>query len=426
MTKKTVVIFGLGPHFKGGIANYTTSLAKTFDKIPSIETHLISWTQQYPAVIPRDFVDRSSKTDLLEGSGIKIRYITNYNNPLSWKKTVSAIAGLSPDIVIFQWSIALQGIPLGYIARKLRNYPNIEILFDLHFVLQKEGSFMDSALTRFGVSSAHGYIVHSYKTAEELKQTFPTTSFTLTETGKRAGAERKTVIKLFHPVYDMFTPDPDLDIEAQKQKLDLKKHVFLAFGFIRKYKGVHNTIQAFAKVAKKRDDVSLLIVGESLWDTLDPNKFSTRLKVGLFTILSKIFTKKGEDGLNYRPLDLIDQLNIRQHVKVVNQYVANEDVHKYLQVSDAMMLYYLTATPSGVESMAYNFHLPILATKVGHFPETIKEGHNGYLAEPDNIDSMANAMLKLIEKPVSKAHIAKRAKEFSWKKYALAILATEK
>ena len=83
---------------------------------------------------------------------------------------------------------------------------------------------------------------------------------------------------------------------------------------------------------------------------------------------------------------------------MVNEFIPNEDVHKYFQVSDCVVLYYLTATPSGIESLSYNFRLPILATKVGHFPETVKDGFNGYLAEDRDIESMAAVMEKYIEK----------------------------
>ena len=49
----TVVTFGPGPKFKGGIANYNTSLAKAFDRRGDVKVHIVSWTQQYPAIIPR-------------------------------------------------------------------------------------------------------------------------------------------------------------------------------------------------------------------------------------------------------------------------------------------------------------------------------------------------------------------------------------
>ncbi|MCK7536122.1 MAG: hypothetical protein MZV63_36605 [Marinilabiliales bacterium] len=132
-----------GPEFKGGIANYNTSLAKALDKLDVGEIYIVSWTQQYPAIIPRDFIDRSSKADLLEGTNIKVHYITNYNNPGSWNKTVRLIREIGPKMVIFQWAIAIQGLPLGYIAKRLSKIKGLEVVFDLHFVIQKEGSTID-------------------------------------------------------------------------------------------------------------------------------------------------------------------------------------------------------------------------------------------------------------------------------------------
>jgi len=102
----------------------------------------------------------------------------------------------------------------------------------------------------------------------------------------------------------------------------------------------------------------------------------------------------------------------------VNDFVPNEMVHKYFQVSDNIMLFYLTATPSGIESIAYNFKIPMLATRVGHFTETIKDGYNGYLAEPENIESMTEVMLKSIEQPILRENVAETSKDMSWTNYA--------
>jgi len=52
---KKIVVFGPGPQFKGGIANYNTSLAKALDMVEDVEVHIVSWTQQYPAIIPQRF-----------------------------------------------------------------------------------------------------------------------------------------------------------------------------------------------------------------------------------------------------------------------------------------------------------------------------------------------------------------------------------
>lgn len=416
--KRRVVLFGPGPQFKGGISNYNTSLAKAMDAL-GIEVHIISWTQQYPAIIPRDFIDRSSKSSLIEGTNIQVQYLTNYNNPFSWAKTVKAIKALKPEMVIFQWAIALQGLPMGWMARRLKN-SGIEVIFDLHLVVQKEASSIDKYFTKYGLKTPGTFITHAYKTVEELKETFPNTVYAVNEDGKR-DAKNKTVIKLYHPIYDLYKPDPEFDIVAEKAKMGLKKHVFLYFGFIRKYKGLHQAIEAFEALRKERDDVSFLVVGESFWKTLDANKLSTKIKSKLFGMAKKIVLRNSDNEQEYNALQALDERDIPD-VKVYNEFVPNEEVHRYFQVSDCIILFYLTATPSGVESLSYNFKLPVLATRVGHFPETIQDGFNGYLANDRDIEDMTQCMRRFLENPIPSENVAITASRMSWENYAKTIL----
>lgn len=417
-----IVCFGPGPAFKGGIANYNTSLAKALDAFPDNEVHIVSWTQQYPAIIPRDFIDRASRQDQLAGTRIKVHYVTNYNNPISWIKTIKLIKQLNPDKVVFQWAIALQGLPLGYIAKRLMKWGKTEVLFDIHVLVQKEASVLDRFFTKYCLKYANTFISHALKTATELKETLPQLSYYDSKAGERGTKGQKTILNLFHPVYDMFKPNPNLDVEALKKEWGLRQHAFLFFGFIRKYKGLHNVLPAFAQLAKERDDVSLMVVGESFWATLDKTKLSTRIKNVLFGFAKKMLVQKADNEQDYNPLALIEELGLQNRVFVVNQFVPNEDVHKYFQVADCVVNYYETATPSGVESIAYNFHMPILATKVGHFPETIQDGFNGYLAEPNDINSMADTMRRFLAKPIDRSNVAAKVSAMSWANYAKTIM----
>jgi glycosyltransferase involved in cell wall biosynthesis len=423
--KKKIVLFGPGPYFKGGLANYNISLARAMDALGIWEVHLISWTQQYPALIPRDFADRKTKEDKLAGTQVQVHYITDYNKPSTWRATSDKILEINPECLVIQWSIALQGLPLGFIVSRIRKQSSIEVLFDLHFVIQKEQTFIDRFFTRFALKRAGGFVVHAGKTVDELKELFPAMRFDVNETGIRNPGAGSTsgvmpVIKLFHPVYDMFRPDPDFDTEKEKQRLGLKNHVFLFFGFIRKYKGLHYCIHAFEKLARERDDVSLLIVGESFWKTLDESKWINRFKKSVFNAAKKILAGSKENETDYNPLGMIGE-ELRDKVKVVNDFVPNEEVYRYFQVSDCILLFYEYATPSGVESMAYNFKKPILASRVGHFPETITDGENGYLAADGDEDDMARVMKAFLEKPILSENIEKMAARFSWEIYAKAI-----
>ena len=415
-----VICFGPGPKFKGGISNYNTSLAKALDR-QGAEVHIVSWTQQYPAIIPREFVDKKSKTDLLEGTGIQVKYITNYNNPLSWAATVRYIKDLKPDIVIFQWAIAIQGLPLGYIARKLAKVKGIEVIFDLHFVIQKENSNLDKRFTAYGIRPAQTYIAHAYKTVDELRELYPQRKLAVNETGARS-KDATTVIKLYHPIYDLFKPDPNFDVAAFKQQHQLREHVFLFFGFIRKYKGLHHAIRAFKLAADQRDDISLMICGESFWQTLDNSKWSTKVKNALFGFAKNLFLKKKDDEREYNPLALVEELNLQDRVLIKNEFIANEEVHRYFQAGEAVVLFYEYATPSGVESLSYNFKKPLLATRVGHFPETIDDGFNGYLAEAENVEDMARQFIRFLDKPLDPENVVAKTSEMSWDNYAKAIL----
>ncbi|MCP9235452.1 glycosyltransferase [Lewinella sp. JB7] len=417
----TIICFGPGPKFKGGISNYNTSLAKALDRRGNCEVHIVSWTQQYPAIIPREFVDKTSRVDLLEGTNVKVHYLTNYNNPLTWQETYRRIVELKPDKVIFQWAIAIQGLPMGYIARKLKRHPEIEVVFDLHFVIQKENSSLDRRFTRYGIAPADTFIAHAYKTVDELRELFPDRALSVNEAGTREQGVT-TVIKLYHPVYDLFAPRPDFDVQAFREAHQLREHVFLFFGFIRKYKGLHNVIRSFAELARRRDDVSLIICGESFWDTLKTDKLSTKLKNATFGLAKKLFLNQADDERDYRPLELVDKLGIRDRVMVRNEFVANEEVHQYFQASDAVVLFYEYATPSGVESISYNFQLPAVATRVGHFPETIRDGYNGYLAEPDDIQDMARQLERMIDSPIPRENVRETTKEMSWDNYAAALV----
>ena len=162
------------------MSNYNTSLAKSLNEFDDVTVHVVSWLHQYPSIIPREFKDKVSKLDFLDGSDISIKYLLNYNNPFSWSATAKYIASLNPDQVIIQWSIAIQGLPLGQMIRKLKKLSDCEVILDMHFVIQKERSKIDEVLTKRGIAQADTFIVHALDTYRELQQVYPGREFHLT------------------------------------------------------------------------------------------------------------------------------------------------------------------------------------------------------------------------------------------------------
>ena len=82
-------------------------------------------------------------------------------------------------------------------------------------------------------------------------------------------------------------------------------------------------------------------------------------------------------------------LNIENHVKIINKFVANEDVYKYYLASDVVVLPYRSATQSGILNVAYGFNKPVLVTDVGGLAEFVDDEQTGVIvssAEPQKIE----------------------------------------
>ena len=73
---------------------------------------------------------------------------------------------------------------------------------------------------------------------------------------------------------------------------------------------------------------------------------------------------------------------------------------------------YKSASQSGIVLTSFMFGNPIISTKVGALPETIKDGINGLLVEPDDVKGFAKAMMLLIEDKSLIKHLKEGALSF--------------
>jgi glycosyltransferase involved in cell wall biosynthesis len=58
---------------------------------------------------------------------------------------------------------------------------------------------------------------------------------------------------------------------------------------------------------------------------------------------------------------------------------------------------------------------------VGHFPETIEDGFNGFLADANDTDDMARIMLRFLDEPIDRNNVVKATENMSWANFAAAI-----
>jgi len=117
--------------------------------------------------------------------------------------------------------------------------------------------------------------------------------------------------------------------------------VFLFFGNIRAYKGLEELVEAFLRLQKKHNHITILIAGRGL-------------------------DKEIHDYINEK---VALSKKIIAHIKFIN----DDDVQLFLNASDIMVLPYKSVLTSGVALLALSFMKPIIAPRIGLIPELVDE-----------------------------------------------------
>jgi glycosyltransferase involved in cell wall biosynthesis len=235
-----------------------------------------------------------------------------------------------------------------------------------------EANAVDKFLTRIGLKFASKFLALSGIVEKEVQQY----------------SKGKKVYRSELPVYDCYKQSEEANIKKLKHDLgfDEDSLVLLFFGYVRKYKGLDILIEAFPKILSQNPNARLLIVGE-FYD--DPKEY----------------------------LEIIKKLNIEDKVQVVNQFVPNEEVAKYYQSADVVILPYRSATQSGILNVAYGFYKPVIVTEVGGLAEFVDEGKTGFVVQPNSPDAIAEGIQKFLsvkDKQILLPHINERNRKNSF------------
>ncbi|MCP4653774.1 MAG: glycosyltransferase [Candidatus Omnitrophica bacterium] len=360
-----IVCIGPTAPYKGGISHYNTLLCQSLSKYHDLE--LISWKRRYPAFLyPAEQFDKASKKKISSDA----KFILDCLNPFTWCKACKIIKKKKADLLIFHWVTPFLFPIFYFISIIVKTFLKTKILLICHNVLPHERGFLDKYIAMVFFSTVDYFIVHSKEDLSNLQR-----------------IKSKAKVKLGFANFDIFN-DGKYNTKKTKKKLNLNKNVILFFGFVRKYKGLDYLLKAMPEILDSID-LQLLVVGE-FW----------------------------EDKSYY--VDLINQLNIKNNIKLVDNYVPNEEVGKYFLVSDVVVLPYVSATQSGIIQISFSFNKPVISTRVGGLGDVVLEGKTGYLVEPKNPSAIAKAVIKFyknIDKVDFSKWVEKEKKKFSWDRY---------
>lgn len=359
-----ICVIGPTYPFRGGISHYTSLLCQHLGKRHTV--NLFSFKRLYPDIL------FPGKSQFDKNSLNKIKYNAFYSldslNPISWLSTANSIQKLQPGLVIIQWWTPFFA-PLYYCLCKILKYSSsVKLLFICHNAFPHDSSKLDKILTKLVLGNADTCIVHSREDQDNLKRM----------------TTIKNIRRTFLPTYDIFN-FKKMDKKYAKSILKIDGNVILFFGFVRKYKGLKYLLDAFKEIIKSID-ANLLIAGE-FWD--DKAQYITQ----------------------------IEMLGIGEKVKIVDEYIPNEDVGIYMSCADVMVLPYVSATQSAVIQTAYGFDLPVIATTVGGLPDVVIDGKTGYTVEPENSIDLAGKIIQFFKDNRSdefRNNIKQMKHMFSW------------
>ena len=343
-----IVIVGPVYPYRGGNALYVSHLYEMLCKI--FDVKVINYKLLYPSL----FFPGTTQEDK---SSIKIKQVpsdrvVNSINPLSWIKAANIIKKEQADLVVFDWWNPFFGLCHYTISFLLKKKYKDKILFITENVISHEKRFIDKLLTQIGLKNASKFLVLS-KIVEE--------------TVKYYSGERK-IYKSALPIYDCYQFENNTNTNAIKKDLEFNQDdkVILFFGYVRKYKGLLILIEAIPEVLREYTNSRLLVVGE-FYDS--PNEYYEKIK----------------------------ELNLESHVKIINEFVPNEEVGKYFSVSDVVVLPYKSGTQSGVLNIAYGFNKPVVVTKVGSLPDDVEEEKTGVVIEPGSSKELTKGICKVFD-----------------------------
>lgn len=355
-----ILVIGPAYPWRGGIAHHTGLLVNHLRKHHDVE--VVTFSRQYPSIFfPGTTQYESGSRDPAFQTNQWIDSI----NPVNWIRVGLRIRRSSPSLLIFAFSLPFFAPCYGTIAAIARWGTQTRSLFLCHNIVPHEQRFGDRVLTRFAFAFADFFLVQSTAVERDLLALKPHARYRVTP----------------HPLYEMFGSPID-KTKARNLLAISSERVILFFGYIRPYKGLETLLHAMVWFG----DVLLLVVGEFY-----------------------------DDEERYR--SLMRSLQIEQRVRVVNQYIPNDEVSRYFSAADVVVLPYLSATQSGIVQIAYNFDKPVIATSVGGLQEVVRDGFTGFLVPQNDPEALASAVRRFYNEQREHEfvqHVKQEKELYSW------------
>lgn len=356
----------LGPlhPWRGGLAQYLQLLGETLELHAAVSA--VTFTRQYP-----DFLFPGASQ--LDPSAPRPRFPTTAMldsiAPWSWRKSAAHLERFAPAAVILKWWMPFFAPSFASAVGPLRKR-GTRVILVCDNLIPHEPRFYDAAFSAWMMRNSDGYLVMSDSVERDLDTLKP-------------GAPRRRVP---HPFYAHFDRGRHTR-ESARAALGLSGDVALFFGYVRHYKGLDTLLTAWKRVREQRPGATLVVAGE-------------------------FYEKPG----TYEALALA-----AGGVRLLNRYIADDEVEALFRAADVTVLPYRSGTQSGVTHVAYALGCPVIATNVGGITETVRDGETGLTCPPEDPEALAHTIVRFFAEGMRDkmaAPIAALKAEHSWEALA--------
>ncbi len=358
-----IAIVGPTHPYKGGIAQYTTELAHQLTGAGH-DVGIESWSHQYPKLLyPGQLTIKEPETTPFR----VVSRMLSWGRPDTWYRVGRGLR--ASDLVVLVVATPVQVPAYCGILAGLGKARQPRVVAQCHNVLPHERRAIDVGLMRALLSRVDGVLVHSES--------------------QRAIAEELTSRRIVtHGMAPILVARRSSSIHADEDRVYRR---LLFFGMVRPYKGLDVLLRALAKCPAQ---IQLRVAGE-FWGGTE----STR--------------------------QLIADLGLSKRVELRPGYVDAADVPGLFADVDALVLPYRAGTATFNAQLAFEHRRPVIATRIGTLEADIRDSVDGLLCEPDDPDSLADALMSFYAESVPlklRATVPPVDPTPSWQAYVSALL----
>jgi D-inositol-3-phosphate glycosyltransferase len=259
---------------------------------------------------------------------------------------------IRPDILHIQSQLApRKDLLLFALCRRL----GVPVVMTVHNIYPHEARTAEKFMYAAYYRRSAGLILHSHRNTQFLR-----------EEVKGIDPKRLHVVPFGN--YDQFR-DMEVSRDEARRRLGLPQEgrIALFFGMVRPYKGLDLFLAAAEGVRRACPQAFFVVAGQVL------------------------------HGERSQYEGWVDKCGIdNKGLKVNFGYLSMEEVVTHVCACDVLVLPYRRIYQSGVLFMAYSFGRPVVATRVGSFPESIEEGRSGWLVEPGDVEALTKRLKQVL------------------------------